>query len=183
MKKIVPALALLFFTASAFSQVTFAKGYLIDLDGDTLKGEVKMNPKKDFDLFNKVFFKDETGVQKNYKPDNVKGYGFDNKNFISSTYEKEPMLYKVLSYGNVMLLEMMYETQVMNEISYKSEYFLARKGDAEYMRLKPVKYKKQLSEFFKDNTDIIQNIDEEKKFEIEKIIELVNQYNSWAKLK
>lgn len=183
MKKTALILTLTVFTFSAFSQVTFVKGYLIDTDGDTLKGEIKMNPKKDFDLFNKVFFKDESGVQKNYKPDKVKGYGFDNKNFISSTYENEPMFYKVLCKGPVMLYEMMYETQIMNEISYKSEYFVARKEDKEYTRLKPVKYKKQLSEFMKDNTDIAQNAEEEKKFEIEKVMELVNQYNDWAKSK
>jgi len=34
----------------------------------------------------------------------------------------------------------------------------------------------------KDNPDIAAG-DEEKKFEIEKVLELVNQYNDWAKSK
>lgn len=167
----------------AFSQVTFVKGYLIDMDGDTLRGEIKMNPKKDFDLYNKVFFKDESGVQKNYKPDKVKGYGFDNKHFFAAKYEGDIMFYKVLALGKVSLYEMMYETMIMNEISYKSEYFIARKEDTEYTRLKQIKYKKQLAEFMKDNPDILASADDDKKFEIEKVIELVNQYNDWAKAK
>lgn len=183
MKKKALLILFSFFIYCNYAQITFAKGYLVELDGDTLKGEVKMNPKKDFDLFNKVFFKDESGVQKNYKPDKVKAYGFDGKHFVASLYEKEMMFYKVLSRGTVQLYEMMYETQIMNEISYKSEYFLSRKDDKEFTRLKPVKYKKQISEFLKDNPDIVQNTDDDKKFEIEKVVELINQYNDWAKSK
>jgi hypothetical protein len=140
-----------------------------------------MNPKKEFDLYNRVFFKDETGVQKNYKPDKVKGYGFENKHFVASKYEGDIMFYKVLSKGKIMLYEMMYEVQQMNEISYKSDYFIALNNASEYEKLKQNKYKKQLGEWMKDNQEIIQNADDEKKFEIEKAVELVNQYNDWSK--
>jgi len=153
------------------------------MTGDTLKGEIKMNPKKEFDNYTKVFFKDASGVQKNYKPDKVKGYGFDNKHFIASKYEGEPTFYKVLSRGHIMLFETMYEMQQMNEISQKTEYYLARKEDAEYSKLKENKFKKQLGELMKDNPDILANADDSKKFEIEKVVELVNQYNDWAKTK
>ena len=114
------------------------------------KGEVKINPKKEFDNYSKVFFKDASGVQKNYKPDKVKGYGFDNKHFVTSKYEGEPTFYKVLSHGHIMLFEMMYETQQMNEISQKTEYYLAKKEDTEYSKLKEGKFKKQLGELMGD---------------------------------
>ena len=156
---------------------------MITIAGDTLKGEVKMNPKKEFDNYNKVFFKDASGVQKNYKPDKVRGYGFDNKHFITSKYDGEPTFFKVLSRGHIMLFEMMYEMQQMNEIAVKNEYYIAKKEDTEYAKLKENKYKKQLTELMKDNPDILANADEDKKFEIEKVVELVNQYNDWAKTK
>lgn len=156
---------------------------MITIAGDTLKGEVKMNPKKEFDNYSKVFFKDASGVQKNYKPDKVKGYGFDNKHFITSKYDGEAVFFKVLSKGHIMLFEMMYEMQIMNEISQKTEYYLAKKEDTEYAKLKENKYKKQLTELMKDNPEILANADEGKKFEIEKVVELVNQYNDWAKTK
>jgi hypothetical protein len=183
MKPIVLTPFLLFSFFTAFSQITFVKGYMITMTGDTLKGEIKTNPKKEFDTFNKVFFKDASGVQKNYKPDKVKGYGFENKHFIASKYDGEPMFYKVLSNGQVMLFEMMYEMQQMNEIVYKTEYYVAKKEDPEYAKLKESKYRKQLGELMKDNPDILATADEEKKFEIEKIVDLVNQYNNWAKSK
>jgi hypothetical protein len=183
MKRSITTITVLFFCFSAFSQITFVKGYMITMTGDTLKGEIKTNPKKEFDSFNKVFFKDASGVQKNYKPDKVKGYGFDNKHFIASKYEGEPMFYKILSTGQVMLFEMMYEMQNMNEIVYKTEYYVAKKEDAEYSKLKEGKYKKQLSELMKDNPEILANANEDKKFEIEKVVTLVNQYNNWAQSK
>src|ERR1044071_1125662 len=157
MKNTVLTLAMIFSFTIAFSQVNFVKGYMINMSGDTLKGEIKTNPKKEFDSYNKVFFKDASGVQKNYKPDKVKGYGFDNKHFIASKYEGEPSFYKVLSNGHIMLFEMMYEMQQMNEISQKTEYYLAKKEDTEYAKLKENKFKKQLGELMKDNPDILSN--------------------------
>ena len=183
MKRLCFITALLFLISTTYSQVTFVKGYLITLNGDTLKGEIKINPKKEFDTYNKAFFKDASGVQKNYKADKVKGYGFENKNFLAADYEGEPMFYKVHSSGTINLLEMMYETMQMNEIAYKSDYFLAKKGENVLTKVKPGKFKKQLTELMKDNTEVLQNIDDDKKFEIEKVTEVVNQYNDWAKSK
>ena len=156
---------------------------MINMTGDTLKGEVKMNPKKEFDNFTKVNFKDASGVQKNYKPDKVKGYGFDNKHFIASKLDGEPTFYKVLSKGSLMLFEVMIEVQQMNEISTKTEYYFAKANENEYTKLKENKFKKQFGEVMKDNPDILANADEGKKFEIEKIVQIVNQYNDWAKTK
>jgi hypothetical protein len=183
MKKIVltSALALSFY--ATFSQITLVKGYMINMTGDTLKGEVKMNPKKEFDNFTRVSFKDASGVQKNYKPDKVKGYGFDNKHFIVSKLDGEPAFYKVLSRGHVMLYEVMVEVQQMNEITTKTEYYFAKANDTEYTKLKENKFKKQFGEVMKDNPDILNNSDDAKKFEIEKVVELVNQYNDWSKTK
>jgi len=183
MKKTVLTSTMILSFTIAFSQINFVKGYMINMSGDTLKGEIKTNPKKEFDSYNKVFFKDASGVQKNYKPDKVKGYGFDNNHFIASKYEGEPMFYKVLSKGPIMLFEMMYEMQQMNDIIYKTEYYVAKKDDSEYSKLKESKYKKQLGELMKDNPDILATADDDKKFEIEKVVELVNQYNTWAQSK
>lgn len=156
---------------------------MINMTGDTLKGEIKMNPKKDFDNFNRVSFKDANGVQKNYKPDKVKGYGFENKHFISSKLDGEPTFYKVLSKGNLLLLEVMVEVQQMNEITTKTEYYFAKADESEYTKLKENKFRKQFGEVMKDNPEILSNADEGKKFEIEKVVEIVNHYNDWAKTK
>jgi hypothetical protein len=183
MKKLVLTSVLFLSFSLTFSQITFVKGYIVSMAGDTLKGEVKINPKKEIDNYNKAYFKDASGVQKNYKPDKVKGYGFEGKHFIASKFEGEPTFYKVLSRGQIMLYEVMFEMQQMNEISVKNEYYLAKKTDTEYSKLKEKKFKKQLEEYMKDNPEILTSADDDKKFEIEKVVELVNQYNDWAKTK
>jgi len=176
--------ALLMAYSFGYSQVTFTKGYMVNLKGDTLQGELKINPKKPFDTFTKVFFKDNNGVQKTYKPDKVKAYGFDGKNFIVSKYGDELMFFKILVSGELMLYEIMYEEMNMGTISYKSEYYVAKKGEEEFTRVKPGKFKKQFTELTKDNPDIMAGVgDDEKKAEIEKITEVVKQYNNWAKTK
>lgn len=181
MKKIIFITAFTLFFSFYYSQITFVKGYLVTLNNDTLRGEVKINPKKQFDTYNKVFFKDEAGLQKNYKPDKVKGYGFEGKHYVTSKYGDEILFYKVLSEGTIMLYEIMYEEMNMGNISYKSEYFIAVKSEKDFKRIKQNKFKKQLLDLMKDNPDIIQNAEDDKHFEIEKITELVNQYNNWAK--
>lgn len=182
MKKALFFLPALFTLHFASGQGNFVKGYIITMKGDTLRGEVKINPKKEFDSYNKAVFKDASGVQKNYKPDKVKGYGFEGKDFVSSTYMDDHSFFKVLSKGRIMLLEVMYEVMKMNEIYYKNEYYFATEEEKEFVKLKENKVKKQLGEYMKDNTDILENLGDEK-FDIEKVTEVVNQYNSWAKTK
>ena len=72
MKNTLLALFLSLITFSANAQIAFVKGYIINEKGDTVKGEVKINPKKEQDNYSKVFFKDESGTQKNYKANKVK---------------------------------------------------------------------------------------------------------------
>ena len=179
----------LYFIASLFlscnfliSQVTFVKGYMLNPNGDTVKGEVRINPKRLSENFTKLYFKDNNGVQKNHKPDKVKGYGYEGKNFIASKFGDEICCFKVLSSGKVMLYEMVFEEYNVSTTYFKSEFYFSQGGDKEFTRLKQGKFKKQLSDVMKDNTEFIQNATEdEKKFEIEKVTEIVNQYNSWAK--
>ena len=182
MKKHFFFTALLLSCSSMFSQVTFVKGYMLTLKGDSVKGEVKINPKRLSENFTKLFFKDNEGVQKNYKPDKVKGYGYEGKHFIAEKFGDEICFYKVLSKGKVMLYEMVYEEYNVSSTYYKSEYYFSQTGDKEFSRIKQGKFKKQLSDVMKDNPEYIQGITEdEKKFEIEKVIDAFNQYNAWAK--
>lgn len=182
MKKLIAIAAIILSFNCLFAQVTFVKGYMITLKGDTVKGEVKINPKRLGDNFTKLFFKDNEGVQKNYKPDKVKGYGYEGKHFIAEKFGDEICFYKILAKGKVTLYEMVYEEYNVSSTYFKSEYYFSQEGDKEFTRIKQGKFKKQLSDVMKDNTEFIQNATEdEKKFEIEKVIDIVNQYNAWAK--
>lgn len=166
---------------SAFSQVTFVKGYLINEKGDTLHGEIKVNPKKEHENHQKVFFKDASGTQKNYKPNKVKGYGYDNNNYVSITQNDEAMFYKRLTNGDIMLFKSAFEVVNMNASSFDYEYYLFRNGDKKLTEVKPSKFKKQLQEWMSGAAAFADEYEESKKFNEESAIVAINKYNEWKK--
>ena len=164
----------------AKSQVTFVKGYMINDKGDTLKGEVKFNPKKEYDCYNKVFFKEDvSGIQKSYKPKKVKGYGFNGQHYVSMEFEGEPKFYRVYASGNINMYRMMYEVILMNKPALGGGFFICKSDEKNLTQVKEAKFKKQLSEWMKDNTEFINTYEDEKTFNIERATEVINQYNTW----
>ena len=184
MKKNVLFFATLLSCFISNAQVTFVKGYMLTLTGDSVKGEVKINPKRLYETFYGLFFKPDNGAPKNYKPDKVKGYGYEGKDFLAAKWSDEMCFYKVLANGNVMLYEMLYEDVKVNTAYYRSDYYFAKAGGKEFTKIKTGKFKKQLAEIMKDNTSFIDGASEdEKNFDIEKLTQIVKQYNAWSKTK
>jgi hypothetical protein len=175
-----------FLAALAFSatkaQVTFTKGYLVNEKGDTLRGEVKLNPKKEQDYYARVTFKDASGTQKNYKPAKVKAYGFDNEHFVSIINNDEGLFYKRLTNGAILLYKGAFEVVVMNKATWEFEYFLFKQGDKKLTDVKEGKFKKQLQEWMKDGQEYAEAYnDSDKKLNVESAIEVINKYNDWKR--
>ena len=64
------------------AQAVFMPGYIIDKKGDTLNGEIKVNHKKEIDLYKKIFFrKDEKEAPKQYAPTAIQGFKVEDKFF------------------------------------------------------------------------------------------------------
>jgi hypothetical protein len=179
MKTILISSALFLSFSVANAQNNFVKGYVLPDKGDTLKGEVRINPKKENEYFAKVFFKDATGVQKNYKPEKTKAYGFDDKRFISMELDGEMKFFQVLVSGPMSLYKSIYESMKMNEVTYQTEYYITSPEEAKPVVVKESKFKKQITELMKDNAEIAAAYSEEKKFDLEKATELIKSYNAW----
>jgi hypothetical protein len=171
----------LLFVAAQFmtAQNTFVKGYIITDKGDSLKGEIRLNPKKEQELYTKVFLKDASGLQKNYKPEKVKAYGYENKKYVSVVADGEAKFFLVIVSGPIGLYKTMVETMKMNEALVENEYYLSSESEKEPMVVKESKFKKQISELMKDNMEIVATYSEEKKFDLEKATELIKKYNAW----
>jgi len=164
------------------AQITFTKGYLINEKGDTLRGEVKLNPKKEQDYYARVTFKDASGTQKNYKPAKVKAYGFDNEHFVSITNNDEGLFYKRLTNGAILLYKGAFEVVVMNKATWEFEYFLFKEGDKKLTDVKEGKFKKQLQEWMRDAQEYAEAYnDSDKKLNVESAIEVINNYNTWKR--
>jgi hypothetical protein len=166
---------------SAKAQGNFVKAYMINAKGDTVKGEVKINPKKEFDHYFKITFKDEAGAQKNYKPTKIKGYGFDNKNFISWGEDDEAMFYERLTNGPIILYKSCFMSVHMNKEMREAAYYLHKEGDKKMTDVKEDKFKKQLQEWMSGAAGFAGEYTEEKKFNEESAIAVINKYNDWKK--
>lgn len=169
----------LFLVAFAQAQNTFVKGYMINEKGDTLKGEIKLNPKKEIEQYTKLAFKDQNGLVKNFKPLKVKGYGFDQNHFVVlEDSERELKFAKVLASGPISLYKLGFEGLKMNSVVLEFEYYLVSIENNDKELMKENKYKRQLNEWMRDNVSFLE-ADQDKKFEEKKVIDIINQYNAW----
>lgn len=180
MKKII-ALILVTYAYYSRAQVSFAKAYLVNDKGDTLRGEVKINPKKEFENHNKIFFKDKSGTQKNYKPNKVKAYGYENNHYVSIMQDEEPKFYKRLTNGALVLYKVAFEVVNMNEVAYDYEYYITKDGNDKLTEVKQTKFKKQLQELMSGSAGFANDFKDEKKFNEANAIEVINKYNDWKK--
>lgn len=180
MKRSVISFLLLFCVSAAVAQAKFVKGYLVNDKGDTLRGEVKYNPKKEQDCYNKVYFKDASGAIKNYKPKKAKAYGFEEQHFVAMDFEGEMKYYRVLAVGEINLYRMAYEEIRMNQPILGGGYYLAHKGEnAKLTEVKEERFKKQMTEWMKDNTEFLADYEDSRDFNAGNAAEVIRKYNAW----
>ncbi len=171
--------ALLLLPALYVGQQSYVPGYIVNAQGDTLRGEVKLNEKKPLDLYAKVMFKDKNGMQRTYKPAKIKAYGFDDKNFVSLDDNGEPGFYRSIVQGPISLYELSYEGLRMNKVITESEYFLLGPGDKNPQPVKSRNFKKQLQKYTSDHPGLVEEYAEEKEFDEEAAVSAITNYNAW----
>jgi hypothetical protein len=176
---VVVVAAVMAFSSAAQAQVKYYQGYVIMLNGDSLKGEIKKNPKREFDNFTKASFRKKEGSEiKSFSPSKIKEYCVDGIVFVSRNVDGEQVFVKCISRGAVSLYEAQVEVLQMNEIKVKSDYYMEKAG-GEFVKVKSSKFKKQMSDAMADNEEIVKAI-EDKKYDYENIVEVVNAYNKKA---
>jgi len=164
----------------AWAQTYYEKGYLVSEKGDTIRGEVKLNQKKEFEVYTKVTFRDEKGVQKNYKLEKVKAYGFKNRNFFKMEYGSEEYFYEVLAVGAISFYKIVFEALYAKTVELETEYFIKKAEGKKVSSMKSSKFKKTMLDWMEDHPEFINAYEEPepKKFDEAKAIEVINQYNA-----
>ncbi|MCX6295241.1 MAG: hypothetical protein NTX97_04080 [Bacteroidetes bacterium] len=164
---------------NSYGQAKYYPGYVIVLNGDTLKGEIKKNPKREFDNFTKAAYRKKDGSEiKTFNPTKIKEYCVDGVTFVSRNVDGEQVFVKRVSKGVANLYESQIEVMQMNDIKVKSDYYM-EKQDGGFVRIKSGKFKKQIEEVMADNEEIVKAL-EEKKYDYDNIVELFNAYNKTA---
>ncbi|MCU0435614.1 MAG: hypothetical protein MUC87_19295 [Bacteroidia bacterium] len=171
----------LFMTARA--EYIWKAGYVVLNSGDTVKGEVRYNTKKEIDLYSKVQIKLSETEKKSYNPDKIKSYGYEEVKFVTRKIGGELAFVKVLTAGRINIFEFQYELQRGGDIVVEKEYFIEntdKKAD-EPQKLKTAKFKKIVAELMADHTELVERIQaEDKKYELSDCQEIAEEYNEWV---
>jgi hypothetical protein len=165
----------------AGAQTYYEKGYLVNEKGDTIRGEIKLNQKKEFEVYTKVTFRDEKGVQKNYKMEKVLAYGFKERNFLKMDYGSEEYFYEVLVHGQISYYKIVFEALYAKTLELETEYFIKKAESKKVNSMKSSKFKKTMTDWMEDHPEFINAYEEPeaKKFDEAKAIEVIKQYNAW----
>lgn len=183
MKKHVTLILLLVLGAfsAANAELVWKTGYVIMNNGDTLKGEIKYNTKKELSLFSKVPFR-QGEVVKTYKPDQIKEFSFEETRFLTRTMDKELVFLKLVSEGAINLFEWQFEMQHGEKMVVDSDYYIEKVGSSEKepQKLKGNKFKKTVSELMTDNTELVARVEaDDKKYEFGEMKSVIEEYNVW----
>jgi hypothetical protein len=178
--KLFLALVLVFVFKNTQAQLLWKKGFVLLSNGDTVKGEIKVNPKKEFDLYSKVMVRKSEEEKRTFNPSKAKEFCFEDTRFISRQVDGENSFVKCLSLGAVNLYQYQYEMQSGSSIVYRSEYYIEKASSSEMVRVKSGHFRKIVEEYMGDNSDLVKDV-MDKKYDFDQLAEVVQTYNSWAK--
>jgi hypothetical protein len=184
MKKSLTLVVLLVFGAftAAKADLVWKQGYVVLNSGDTLKGEVKYNTKKELSLFSKVTLKNAENVQKNYKPEDLKGFGYEDVRFLTRTMDRELVFLKLVSEGQINLFEWQFEVYHGDQTLVEKDFYVEKVGgtEKEPKKLKGNHFKKTVSELMADHSELVARVEsEDKKYEIKDMQSVIEEYNDW----
>lgn len=159
------------------AQISFEEAYIVTLKGDTIKGEIKLNHKKEIELYSKIMFKASDNNKKSYTPARLKEYNIRGETFVSGKMDGTHVFLRRASQGRINFYEYQYEEESPSgDVLVNFDYYLQKAGEEEMVRIKENKFRKQLAELMSDNKEVVAKL-EDKKTEYSEIIDIVKQYN------
>ena len=172
---------MLIFCATTFvhAQFVYKSGYVLLLNGDSVKGDIRVNTKKELTMFQKVGIK-VGDATKNYKPEQVKEYSYETTKFVARKVDGEMQFLKVISSGRINLYELQFEVQRGNDLVVDSDYYMEKNDGTNAEPQKVKKFKKAVADMMSDNTDLVARVQsDDKKYEVADMAKVVEEYNSW----
>ncbi len=140
--------SLILIRTNTFAQAKYYPGYVIQLTGDTLRGEIKKNTKRDYDNFVKVAYRKSEGNDiKTFGPKKIKGYWVDSTTFVTRMIEEDLVFVKRMSCDTATTV--VYEAQVqyeqVGEVKVGTDYYF-EKPTKEFVKIKSKKALKYIED-------------------------------------
>jgi len=136
---------------------TFSEGYYVSLKGDTVRGEIQVNPDDETDFYHGFFFRGAKGGKPTaVNSKKAKTYSFDNKEFTVIPYEAGEIYAQYLSKGRLNFMEYKMHEKVEGVDAVVNVYFIqdtqADESEKELRELKQISqkfYKRDLKPYMK----------------------------------
>lgn len=172
------AYTLFIFQQNLNAQVKYLKGYVVLISGDTVNGEIRNNPSIEYENYRKIRFREAKGKKiMSYTPTTIKSFKLDNSIFISRNFEDEEVFIKCVLTGTFNLYEAQVEVMQNTGIVLEKSYLFENAQEKILIEINDRKFKKQMSELFSDNQEIVQKI-EDKAFTYKNVVDLFDAYNN-----
>ncbi|MCE2772823.1 MAG: hypothetical protein LW750_05220 [Bacteroidetes bacterium] len=163
------------------AEMAYKSGYVILNSGDTVRGDIKVNTKKELPLFARVILK-QGETSRTYKPEQVKGYSLDGVQFLTRKLGGEMVFLKVVTSGRIVIFEHQFEVYHGDQTLVEKEYYVEKNDGTsnELVKLRGNKFKKLSAEWMSDHSELVAKIDQEnKKMEFAEMQAYIEEYNSW----
>ena len=165
---------------------TLTKGYYCNFKGDTVKGEVQINPTNGEPDFYKGFsFKIGKGKVTPISTKKARAYGFDDRNFTLIPFDAGEVYIEYLAKGRLNLLEYKYASSKGGQPIVESIYFIQdTKADESVKELREIRqisqkfYKKDIKPYMKDQPATWENLDKFT-FNKEVLANAVREFNKY----
>jgi hypothetical protein len=169
------------FSIASTAEMVYKSGYVILNSGDTVRGDIKVNTKKELPLFAKVILK-QGETSKTYKPEQVKGYSLDGTQFLTRKLDGEMVFLKVVTSGRIRIFEHQFEVYHGDQTVVEKEHYVEKNDGVsnELVKLKGNKFKRLSVELMSDHSELVAKINaEDKKMEFAEMQAYIEEYNSW----
>jgi len=163
-----------------------SQGYYTTMKGDTVKGEVQVNPDDETDFYHGFNFRPAKGGKvMPVSPKKAKTYGFDGREFAIIPYETGEIYAEFLAKGRLTFMEYKMHTKLDGEEIIGSVYFIQDKAadetEKELRDLKQISqkfYKRDLKPYMKSQPMIWSDMD---KFTFEKnaVVNAIKEFNKY----
>ncbi|MFL5753112.1 MAG: hypothetical protein ACJ76F_06880 [Bacteroidia bacterium] len=159
------------------AQADYAPGYILNVKGDTVKGEIKVNHKNEMEVYSKVAFREKNpGAVRQMLPAKIHGFSFDGLEYASVRLDNQWVFMQVICRGKIMFYEYKPPVALGNE-RMQSQYFLMKGGFEEMDQFfVDSKAKKHLKDYISDDKTLLKDI-EALSMDYSGLVQTINKYN------
>ncbi len=174
-------IAFLVFKTNGFSQSPgFSFGYVVTIEGDTLRGELKYKNK--YTYTQRVILRDENGEKKTFNFKSAKFFSANDEYYELHEVkgETDKMFLRRFIHGPISYYEYHYELMQMNKIVVKTESYVKAADSEELVKINGGNFKKVLSEMMSSQPTIVDRINA-KDTKFEDVKSIVASFNALKK--